>query len=248
MNKNKLTKKRVSKIQTEMKDLLDRHDVTHGLGRGLRLFTKELIFYQNHLEGLKKWKLNKDKFSAEKIQIGGGKHILDGYLNIDISPPADLVCDVREGIPIGDESSNLIFSEHFFEHVDYPKSSKKVISEFFRILKQGGQVILGVPDSKMVIKGYVSKNKEYYYKALDIWYKNRNCLDNLNTYIDLVNYHFRDQDDDMKYSPHYWAYDFEKLESLFKNAGFNKVERWKFDPLIANPKREWGSIYVIATK
>jgi len=81
-----------------------------------------------------------------------------------------------------------------------------------------------------------------------MWYGKRNCLGDFNTYIDLVNYVFRDQDDNKKYTPHLWSYDFEKLQSLMIECGFLKVERWKFDPTIAQSKREWGSIYIIATK
>lgn len=75
-----------------------------------------------------------------------------------------------------------------------------------------------------------------------------NCLKDFNTYIDLLNYHFRDQDDDFKYNPHFWAYDFEKLKSMLLSAGFKKVIRWKFDKKIANPQRKFGSIYLRATK
>lgn len=248
MSKNKLNKERVSQLQEEVRDLLENYEVTHGLGRVLRLLAKESALCQNHIQGIEDWNKNRDKFSTDKIQIGGGKHTLEGYLNIDIVPPADLVCDLREGIPLDNECSEFIFTEHFFEHVDYPKSSKKIISEFFRILKPGGQIVLGVPDTELVAKNYVSKNMEYYDLALSTWYKNRDCLNDFNTYVDLLNYHMRDQDDDEKYNPHYWGYDFEKLESLFKNAGFSDIKKWDFDPTIANPKREWGSIYVIATK
>lgn len=59
---------------------------------------------------------------------------------------------------------------------------------------------------------------------------------------------FRDQDDSDKYPPHLWAYDFEKLLSLFTDAGFSKVEQWEFDASMANPEREWASLYVVATK
>lgn len=248
MKKKKLTGDRVKKLQDEVSDLLQNYEVTHGLARVLRLLSKEAALCQNHIQGLKDWQSKKDTYSTNKIQIGGGKYTLEGYLNIDIVPPADLACDIREGIPLEDECSEFIFNEHFFEHIDYPKSAKKVISEFFRILKSGGQVVLGVPDSELAAKSYVARDKEFYEKALSTWYANRNCLGDFNTYIDLLNYHFRDQDDDEKYNPHYWAYDFEKFLSLFKSAGFSKVEKWKFDSSIANPKREWGSIYVIATK
>jgi hypothetical protein len=76
----------------------------------------------------------------------------------------------------------------------------------------------------------------------------RNCLADLNTYLDPVNYVFCDQDDDDKYTPHLWAYDYDKLADLFIQAGFSNTEPWTFDPDIANPKRQWGSVYIIATK
>lgn len=94
---------------------------------------------------------------------------MEGYLNIDIVPPADLVCDIREVIPLEGECSEFIFNEHFFRHIDYPKSSKKVIVEFFRIFKTGGQVVLEVSDSELAAKSYVVKDKEYYDKAFNTW-------------------------------------------------------------------------------
>jgi hypothetical protein len=42
----------------------------------------------------------------------------------------------------------------------------------------------------------------------------RNCLADLNTYLDPVNYVFCDQDDDDKYTPHLWAYDYDKLADV----------------------------------
>lgn len=35
---------------------------------------------------------------------------------------------------------------------------------------------------------------------------------------------------------------------MLADAGFSRVEPWAFDPAIANPKRQWGSIYLLATK
>lgn len=243
-----MTEKDLIQLQKQIENMLQDHNPTHGLARVLRLLLKEITLAKNHIEGLKEWEKNKNKFDRRKIQIGGGKHLLKGFLNIDIVPPADLICDLREGIPLEDSCSEFIFSEHFFEHVDYPISAKKIISEIYRILKPGGQIVLGVPDSKLAARSYVNKDQKYYKQAINTWYANRDCLKHFNTYIDLLNYHYRDQDDNKKYNPHYWAYDFEKLKSLFKNTGFSRVKRWDFDPAIANPKREWGSVYIIATK
>ena len=217
------------------------------MGRALRNLTKEIGLYENHIKGARDLSKKKN-LDTTKIQIGGGSHTLRDYLNIDIVPPADIIYDLREGIPLKDESSEFIFTEHFLEHIDYPTSTKKFAKECFRVLKKGGRVVVGVPDGEQVIKAYVKKDKRFFDEMLKRWYSKRDCLEHFNTYIDLVNYHFRDQDDDKKYNPHFWSYDFEKLVSLFKDAGFSEVKKWKFDSSIANSKRWWGSIYIIATK
>lgn len=64
----------------------------------------------------------------------------------------------------------------------------------------------------------------------------------------MLNYHFRDQNNSDKYNPHLWAYDYEKFISLLKEGGFKKIDKWRFNKKIANPKRKFGSLYVIAIK
>lgn len=225
-------------------DLLN-SNITHGLSRSLRMLRKEIDAYSSHIDPLKKHFF---KGKIEKVQIGGGKHELKDFLNIDIFEPADVIYDLREGIPLEDEAVQFLFSEHFMEHIDYPKSTKFFAKECFRVTEKGGKVVIGVPDGEKILKGYVEKDESLRKEYMEKWYSNRTCKEDFNTYIDLVNYHFRDQDDDEKYNPHFWDYDFEKLRDLFLSAGFSSVEKWEFDPIIANPKREFGSIYIIAAK
>ncbi len=228
--------------------MLGDKSISHGMSRALRHLRKELLLYRNHVEGLERWTGSRGELNDLNVQIGGGAHLLDGYLNIDIVPPADLICDVREGLPLPNSCSNVVFSEHFLEHIDYPVSAKKFIFECHRILKRGGQLIIGVPDSELAVMSYVKRNKNFYKLAIRSWYSKRNCLKDFNTYIDLLNYHFRDQDDDKKYNPHFWAYDYEKIVDMMRRSGFVKIRRWKFDNRIANSKRKWGSIYVCGEK
>lgn len=188
------------------------------------------------------------KSSQTKVQIGGGKHIINGYLNIDIIPPADLICDIRRGLPLEVGTIEFIFTEHLLEHLDYPKSVKKLIRECYRVLKPNGKLVVGVPDSEKMITAYVKRDPKFFKKLMRIWYSKRDIVGDINTYIDLLNLHFRDQYKNKKYSQHLWAYDKEKLSSLFIEAGFKKVKKWKFDNKIANPKRKFGSIYCEAIK
>lgn len=233
--------------ENKLKKMLE-NNYSHGLNIALRNLIKELRVYNNHFSGIKALNNSKINLNTERIQVGGGSHYLEGFVNIDIFPPADIICDVREGLPLDNECSSYVFSEHFLEHLDYPISSKKFIDECFRVLKRKGKIVVGVPDSGLMVDRYVNRDKTFFDEMISGWYKNRDCLKHFNTYVDLLNYHFRDQADDPKYNPHYWAYDYEKLKSLMEEAGFVNVNMWKFDKKIANPKREWGSIYVISEK
>jgi len=240
--------KNVLKLREITKALLKEKRVTRGLKKALHYLLKEISLYGNHIKGRKKWEDRKKSYDFRRIQIGGGEHALKGFFNIDIVPPAGLICDVREGLSLNSECVEFIFSEHFLEHIDYPVSVKKFIKECYRILKPGGRIVIGVPDSKLAVKSYYLRDSNFYKQILKRWYSKRNFLTHVNTYIDLLNYHFRDQNDNQKYNPHLWAYDYEKLISLLSNASFSGVKKWRFDKKIGNPKRKFGSIYVTAIK
>lgn len=223
-------------------------DITHGLARAFRATLKELDLYRNHAVSRAHSTNTSLGVVRPRVQIGGGSHRIDDFFNIDIVPPADLIWDIRENIPLPDASVQFLFSEHFLEHIDYPRSAKNFAAEAHRVLVAGGQVVTGVPDAEVILRGYHDHDDDLFTKMRERWYGRRNCLDDFNTYLDLVNYVFRDQDDDLKYTPHLWAYDHDKLADMFAHAGFSKVEPWTFDPAMANPDRQWASLYLIATK
>ncbi|MFE9597098.1 class I SAM-dependent methyltransferase [Streptomyces hokutonensis] len=234
-------------LAQQLAELLGRPTTTHGLARALRAAEKELELHRTHLASQKAWPDGRIDGAPHKVQIGGGGHQIDGFFNIDVVQPADLLWDVREGIPLHDGSVDELFSEHFLEHVDYPRSAKYYALEAHRVLAPGGRLITGVPDAAFVLSQYPEGAADSA-EMIKKWYGKRDCLDHINTHLDLINYVFRDQDDDPTYHPHYWAYDYNKLVQLFTEAGFAKVEPWDFDPQLANPKRQWGSVYVTATK
>ncbi len=234
-------------VMEQITRLLRQPTTTHGLGRALRATVKELELHRAHRASQGAWPNGRIDDTPRKVQIGGGAHRIAGFFNIDAVPPADLLWDVREGIPLHDATVDELFSEHFLEHIDYPRSAKHYARETHRVLAPGGQLITGVPDAAFVLAQYPEGTADSE-EMIKKWYGKRDCLDDINTHLDLINYVFRDQDDDPTYNPHYWAYDHDKLVQLFTEAGFTTVEPWSFDPQIANPKRQWGSVYVIATK
>ncbi|WP_026212446.1 class I SAM-dependent methyltransferase [Longispora albida] len=217
---------------------------THGLRRALNACLVELGRFEQHLRP----SASDATSGVRRVQIGGGKRLLPGFCNIDIADPADLVTDVREGIPLPDGSVEFVFTEHFLEHVDYPVSAKTVLAECHRILEPGGELVVGVPDAAFVLAGYAAGDAGVREQLMSRWYGRRDGLHDYDTYLGVVNLVFRDQDASTRYSPHLWAYDYETLSALCRQAGFVTVEPWEHDPTIGNPDRAWGSVYVAARK
>ncbi len=235
-------------LQASVDRALASEHATHGLRRALRAVAREIAVWEGHACSAVELGNQAGRLEARQIQIGGGAHTLAGFVNVDLVPPADVLWDVREGLPFRNVTSSVIFAEHFLEHIDYPVSAKRFVAECFRVLAAGGHLIVGVPDAALVIDGYVNDDQALRDRMMRDWYGNRDNQAHVNTYVDLVNYVFRDQDDSDRYTPHLWAYDYPKLESLMTSAGFRSVEPWQFDPRIANPERQWGSVYAVATK
>lgn len=234
-------------LKEQINSMLEDPATGHGLSRTLRAAAKEIEISRNHRASNRAWPDGRIDPAPAKVQIGGGSHQINDFFNIDAVPPADLIWDVREGIPLQDGSVQCLFSEHFLEHIDYPRSAKAYAREAHRVLATGGQLITGVPDAAFLLRHYPT-NPKLAAEMVARWYSKRDCIGDINTFLDLINYLFRDQDDSPNYTPHHWAYDQEKLTQMFQEAGFQAVKPWDFNPTMANAKRQWGSVYVLAVK
>ena len=187
--------------------------------------------------------------NIKNVQLGCGNHLIDNYINIDINDKADVKWDVRKSLPFDDDSMEKIFSEHFFEHIDYPVSANKLLEESYRVLKSDGEFIIGIPDIDYPISDIINKSTKNMDIAKEKWYQNRkDVLDGMITNIDYLNYVMRDQLYHEKYHPHYWGYNKDNLTLLLKNKGFKDIKVWEPDLSIINPKREWGTLYLCARK
>lgn len=77
------------------------------------------------------------KIKNLKLNVGCGKVKFPGWVNIDIEPGADLVIDIRKGLPFDNNIVDFIYCEHVLEHFTY-KEGEKVLREFERCLRGGG--------------------------------------------------------------------------------------------------------------
>lgn len=177
--------------------------------------------------------------SPYKLHIGCGGVLKPGWVNIDLHKPADLRLDVRFGLPFPDMSCEIIYTEHFLEHLAWPNESIPFLKECFRVLKNQGVIHIGVPDSKFVVDLCISDFEKF--KEL---VKKYNWLypDYCQTQYEFINYHFR------LGGSHKFAYDCETLSSHLSKVGFDDVTKRGFDKGLDSEHRSFGTLYLMGIK
>jgi predicted SAM-dependent methyltransferase len=91
-----------------------------------------------------------------KIHLGCGSNYINGWINIDLdSPLADIYADLRQPLQFKDASVDMIFNEHFIEHISREEGIA-FLKECRRVLKKGGVFRVSTPDLRWLVDQYVS--------------------------------------------------------------------------------------------
>jgi len=186
------------------------------------------------------------------INFGAGPNGRSGWVNVDGAPNigVNCLCDCRYQLPFPSGSARCIFSEHFFEHLDFYEEAPLFLRECFRLLKPSGVLRIIVPDAGRYLEAYNGQG----WSALkelrgihdgfhDSYYPVR-----FTSKIELVNLIFR------QFSEHKFGYDYDCLKSILLAAGYVKVAKVGFgiscDPTVAIDQlsRQHESLYVEAIK
>ena len=210
---------------------------TESYGVAFDYIFEEHKLLKRHFEGRKH--LRKLRGCRDlKLNIGCGPNAKAGWVNLDMSGGSNVYAmDLRESIPLDSGSCSLIYSEHFFEHIDYPRKADALLRDYFRLLRPGGRLSIGVPDAEEGLMAYANNNLEWFAVCKSRWHPQW-----ANTKMEQINYLFR-QDGE-----HRFAYDAETLSGALKRAGFSNVHRRPFDPEIDSGSRSWGSLYIDANR
>ena len=61
-----------------------------------------------------------NNFKSTRLNLGSGDEYRNGWINLDIDRQwkTDLIADIEKGIPLKDESIELVFIKHVLEHID----------------------------------------------------------------------------------------------------------------------------------
>ncbi len=218
------------------------HRLSAAAQASFRRLIEELAIQRRHQRSVRRARALAGRRQL-KLHLGSGGNYKDGWINVDFDAAADLQLDLRERFPFPDGSVAVIYSEHFFEHVGYPQEATHVLSESVRVLAPGGVFSVGVPDLEEVLLQYArgelpallrqwADDPGLQWVAPVVWTSPMHC----------VNWCFR-QDGE-----HQYAYDFETLAMVLREAGFTDVRRRAFDPSRDSADRRDGTLYVDAVK
>ena len=117
------------------------HFGRRGFAQIRKIITSNLLEKPNYYKG--------DKYFKMKLNLGCGKDIKQGYINIDkvLLNGVNIVCDIEEGLPFKDSVFDKILCDDVLEHLD---NIMDVMVDIHRILKKEGIVNIEVPHCSSV--------------------------------------------------------------------------------------------------
>jgi predicted SAM-dependent methyltransferase len=213
--------------------------------RILRLSLYELKTLLAHLRGrlsprqrktIRQLRLSK----GLKLNIASGPAYKAGWVNIDVAPTAEIQMDLRRSIPLPSGCAEMIFCEHFCDHLNFPHEISRFLAECCRLLAPGGRARFVLHDAEDLMKACVERDARYFEVAEEV----------RPTMMESVNFLFRFNDG------HQFLYDYETFERCLLAAGFAKAKRCKYleselPELVLDfkyPSREVMSMYVEAVR
>lgn len=184
----------------------------------------------------------KSSFQHKKyLDVGCGPNTHDHFVNLDYlwTPNLDVCWDITtKELPFPDNRFEGIFTEHCLEHIPF-EACKKVLKEFFRVLKPGGIARIIVPDGELYLDKYQEQKGG---EPLHMPY-GKGYISPLHR----INGIFREHG-------HLFIYDFETFKVMLQEIGFSGVEKKTFmnganrELLIDSEHRKIESLYLEATK
>jgi len=187
---------------------------TNLLDRIISLDILPFIFKSNNKRILQKHQ-NKN---YQKLHLACGNKILEDWINIDaIWRPNVVVSNLPRGLKLFKNNSiEYIYCCHFLEHLKYPKEVTSFLTTCYNLLKPGGVMRIAVPDIEKIIEAYMKNDKEFF--EIQSQLHPPRCT----TKLEHLMYALQ-QDGE-----HQYGYDFETLQKVLFQAGFDKITKSDF--------------------
>lgn len=144
-----------------------------------------------------------------RYNLGCGKKIMAGYVNCDLPNnwskiKPDVECDIKK-LPFEDNTADEILANHVIEHF-HIWEVKDVLSEWKRVLKADGSLVLELPDLNKIL----------------FWFTQVPINPRLTFWALYGEPHVNEP-----YMAHHWAWTPQTLGYLLKEIGFKDVKEEK---------------------
>jgi len=111
------------------------------------------------------------------LNIGCGSNLSDEWTNIDIFSRKNVdFCDIRKSLPYPNNVFDAVYNSHVLEHLTKDKG-ENLISEIFRVLKNGGICRIAVPDTEKICIEYLERLKKCIAQPTEKNIKNYNWIE-----------------------------------------------------------------------
>lgn len=142
-----------------------------------------------------------------RLNLGGRGTKIKGFQTVDLSEDHDvqIKSDVSNLWMFKDDTVDEIYASQILEHFPHVQT-EKVLKEWFRVLKPGAKITIGVPD---------------FHRAVEIYQQHGLC-------DWVVNQLYGDQIYPLAF--HYVPFNFARLAKLMDTVGFKRIKRIKDMP------------------
>ncbi len=105
-----------------------------------------------------------------RLNWGCGGDPRPGWINSDVKegPGIDIACDIRDGLPLANDSIDYAVSIHALPEVPYDDLIP-TLTELRRVLKPAGVLRLALPDLEKGLAAYQRGEREYFLIPDDEW-------------------------------------------------------------------------------
>ena len=150
-----------------------------------------------------------------RLHLACGNHVLDDWANLDLENNGQVIgWDLTHRLPVRSDTIELIYSEHFIEHLPLDQAAI-FLTECHRVLRPDGILRLSTPSLKKIVDEYLSGRTSEW---CDVgWNPATPCR--------LVN-------EGLRLWGHQFVYDVDELKRLLGNTGYRQVTQvtWRESP------------------
>ncbi len=109
-----------------------------------------------------------------RLNLGSCDKRMPGFLSVDYSPPADVVCDLNDRWPWDDSSVEEVLAEHIFEHL---RDKRHTMDELWRVLRPGGRATVEIPCAAHGAGAFQDPTHVTYWTGNDFSYYKKGCAE-----------------------------------------------------------------------